>query len=103
MGGMLSRARQREQEELCFRFSEAIHSTLAPFDAERSRPEITGVRARGPSPPPFTHPHTSPSHPAMAEILTALADGGPLARDRVLRDKAAAALDVLDRTLDLYG
>lgn len=39
----------------------------------------------------------------MAEILTALADGGPLARDRVLRDKAAAALDVLDRTLDLYG
>lgn len=39
----------------------------------------------------------------MSDVLTALAPSGALARDRVLRDKAAAAVDVLDRTLDLYG
>jgi hypothetical protein len=39
----------------------------------------------------------------MAEVLAALADGAPLARDRVLRGKVGRALDVLDRTLELYG
>lgn len=50
-----------------------------------------------------THTQTHSPPTPMADVLTALAPGGALARDRVLRDKAAAAVDVLDRTLDLYG
>ena len=64
------------------------------------RPAVTGQRA---CPSHDLLYRTGPTPPAMAEVLAALADGAPLARDRVLRGKVGRALDVLDRTLALYG
>ena len=73
---------------------------------KKRRPGSLALQSPVSAPAPRTtfHIRTGPPRlPAMAEVLAALADGAPLARDRVLRVKVGRALDVLDRTLELYG